>query len=1222
MRKHLSTVLFAVCLLLATVPVAFAASTDNCSGDEACTHQAAIISDNATTHYDTLTEALSAATSGQTVKLLRDIDNSVDKSGYSAGINYSLKADTTLDGQNHTLSGHIGVYIPAAGATVTNAKFFDIHNPTVVDADTCKYYGWESKTGNQSAIYASGLTGTATITNCTFDNIDWDAIQITPTKTAGIVITNCVFQHTASDSTQLRYIHIQNTTTSLGIAIQQLTITDNQFYSTENPADDILCPIGIWKVNKNTASLNLSGNFVEDYTTTEVSAIGLKYLFPARSQATVDTDDYQPVAYDTDSGGHIYMNIQDAVTNTEKYVRLLADSEQTATVPSGKEIIFYSYGHSMGSLTNNGELGIYGSDKPTNNPNVINNGILTLSGNAATVYSITNNGTLKIASGITYDLNNITGDGSVSITGGTFSTQPTAEQLAEWYAAKQQSDNTYKVSKMTLQDAVPAGMVAASGTVTTANYYRSVTEGMNNAEKQNTNLYQNRQEDVVVSTLLDGYNGIRVLNANGYTYTGSITVNDGCGSVRLYGKGTAQEITLNDMRGDLLYVGGNTTAANVTIQDATLNTLNVVGRGDCTINGGQYQNIITNIYYAKKTDSTPKSIPQLSITGGFFASDAVTCEYTNHSLEDGTASKQVPLSDFVADGYIIVESTGAYPYQVVKKSDTAAEVVVAEPNVQAPDLTNPTDEEKAMADAVKDHLSGSKQIVSSDSLSAAAGTVANSNKVTSDEGKAALDKNSVPVAEGATVSIVIQPYLDIAIQDVQKGNGDVYTLSLDITPKYNVIATTDPDNIKLEANGDTNAVVMRTENLVINREVSVSIPLPANFVNKSTTLYVQHKKDTRTYVYEGSIDNNNILTFTNPHGFSEFIITSEGPAAKVGDTSYASLQDAVADANDGATIEILKSDLSATFSDKTLTFKNGTKDEIKVTLNGMEYTITAGATSDAITGASSGGSGGGGGGIATYTNTVSATTNGTVTVSPKSAAKDATVTITVKPSAGYALDTLTVKDADGKTVEVTKKSDTEYTFKMPASKVTISATFAEQAAAEPTNPFTDVAAGAYYYDAVRWAVENEITNGMTPTTFGPNEAVSRAQMVTFLWRAASSPKATGANPFTDVSTSDYYYDAVLWAVSKGITNGMTATTFGPAQPVSRAQAVTFQWRAAGSPAASGESFADVPADAYYADAVLWAVANEITNGMTATSFGPDDTVSRAQAVTFLYRAAN
>ena len=169
------------------------------------------------------------------------------------------------------------------------------------------------------------------------------------------------------------------------------------------------------------------------------------------------------------------------------------------------------------------------------------------------------------------------------------------------------------------------------------------------------------------------------------------------------------------------------------------------------------------------------------------------------------------------------------------------------------------------------------------------------------------------------------------------------------------------------------------------------------------------------------------------------------------------------------------------------------------------------------------------------------------------------------------------------------------------------------------NPFADVSTSDYYYDAVLWAVENGVTNGTSATTFSPDMAVSRAQMVTFLWRAHGSPKATGTNPFTDVSTSDYYYDAVLWAVANGVTNGTSATTFSPDAPVTRAQAVTFQWRAAGSLVVSGSSFGDVAADAYYVNAVTWAVANGITNGTGGNSFSPDVVVSRAQAVTFLYR---
>ena len=263
----------------------------------------------------------------------------------------------------------------------------------------------------------------------------------------------------------------------------------------------------------------------------------------------------------------------------------------------------------------------------------------------------------------------------------------------------------------------------------------------------------------------------------------------------------------------------------------------------------------------------------------------------------------------------------------------------------------------------------------------------------------------------------------------------------------------------------------------------------------------------------------------------------------------------------------------------------------------------------------------GGGGSSGYSVSVPASSSikgGSITVSPRSADKGDTVTITVKPDDGYELNTLTVTDAKGNELELTDKGSGKYTFAMPGSSVKIRVSFRETAA-QAVNPFTDVSGSAYYYDAVLWAVANGVTNGTTATTFSTNVTVTRAQMVTFLWRAHGAPKAAGSNPFTDVSSNAYYYDAVLWAVANGVTNGTTATTFSPNAPVTRAQAVTFQWRASGSPAVSGGSFSDVAADAYYSGAVAWAVANGITNGTTATTFSPDTPVSRAQAVTFLYR---
>ena len=263
-----------------------------------------------------------------------------------------------------------------------------------------------------------------------------------------------------------------------------------------------------------------------------------------------------------------------------------------------------------------------------------------------------------------------------------------------------------------------------------------------------------------------------------------------------------------------------------------------------------------------------------------------------------------------------------------------------------------------------------------------------------------------------------------------------------------------------------------------------------------------------------------------------------------------------------------------------------------------------------------------GGGVTTYPITVKSAKNGDVTASHKSAAKGTTITLTVDPDKGYVLDTLTVLDGKDKEIKLTEKNG-KYTFTMPASKVTVAAMFtAEQSTGK--NPFTDVPAGSYYEDAVIWAVDKGITTGTSATTFNPNGICTRAQAVTFLWRAAGSPAAKSAvMPFTDVKAGSYYYDAVLWAVEQGITKGTSDTTFSPDATCSRAQIVAFLWRSEKSPAAgTANPFADVKASAYYADAVLWAVKHNITVGTTFSIFSPDEECTRAQIVTFLYRAHN
>ena len=254
----------------------------------------------------------------------------------------------------------------------------------------------------------------------------------------------------------------------------------------------------------------------------------------------------------------------------------------------------------------------------------------------------------------------------------------------------------------------------------------------------------------------------------------------------------------------------------------------------------------------------------------------------------------------------------------------------------------------------------------------------------------------------------------------------------------------------------------------------------------------------------------------------------------------------------------------------------------------------------------------------TYSVTVDKTENGSVTVSPKSASKGDTVTVTVKPDSGYVLETLTVTDKNGNELTLKDKGDGKYTFTMPAGKVEVKATFMEDNSM--LNFFYDVPNGAYFYEAVKWAVKNGITTGVGNDLFAPEQPCTRAQIVTFLWRAAGSPEPKTASSFTDVSASAYYAKAVAWAVENGITNGMTETTFAPDATCTRGQSVTFLYRALKGTASGSANFTDVPANAFYADAVNWAVASDVTNGTSNTTFSPNADCTRAEIVTFLYRA--
>jgi hypothetical protein len=737
---------------------------------------------------------------------------------------------------------------------------------------------------------------------------------------------------------------------------------------------------------------------------------------------------------------------------------------------------------------------------------------------------------------------------------------------------------------------------------------------------------------------------------------GSLTINDG---VEITGNLGAGVVDDGNFYNPKLTINGGTIKDNIDAKDPSFGT-NVVGSADvivigadATITGGnigtlfgkdeliswlrkvyrqsdEYQDnaddpedeLVVNLGFSSYSKLSEH---RLSITGGYFSTDP---------------------SAYCAEGKTGIANTDSstkqeYPYTVGTKSATAATVAATTAATQVEVADTITDDAKTMVDGVKNTLKETAAVTGT-GIEVAAKEAANANTVTAKTGTEALEKAGVTTT-GATVSIVVQTYLDVKVTGANATVGSK-SLTLDITPMAQTVATTATGTQTIVTDGSgKNAVVVSEEptKLDVTGPVQVSVPLPSGFVagerGETKAVYVKHVKENgKTYIYNGTVsiadDGKQTLTFDNPHGFSSFEVSATDSAiAKINGIGYLSLQAAVDEVENNGTIT-LAGDVAVPNTENitvskniTFTVANSTTTALRA---GSSYTMTK--TGNTYTFAYVAGSGA----TAKYAVSVTGSTGGTVTASEKRAAAGTEVVLTVTPDSGKTVAAVKVTDKNGKAVEVTESEDGTYSFTMPASKVTIKATFEDEATEEPETPetpeepgdttptFTDVDKAQWYNTAIEYVVNKGIMEGYGDNQFGPNDTLTRGTLAQILYNAAGKPEVTGENPFTDVAADKWYATAITWAYEAGVVEGYDAVTFGPDDKITREQLATMLWRYAGKLEATQTSlsFTDASQVSSYAqEALLWATEKAIVQGKDNNVLDPTGTATRAEAATMVMR---
>lgn len=618
--------------------------------------------------------------------------------------------------------------------------------------------------------------------------------------------------------------------------------------------------------------------------------------------------------------------------------------------------------------------------------------------------------------------------------------------------------------------------------------------------------------------------------------------------------------------------------------------------------------------------------------------------YGNKNLV-GKVSTAISGGYFTTDpsAYCVTGKTGVsssdstYPWTVGEKIADTKPAEVADATVAATVDKNASD---AAKDAAKDI--GGATMAQNEAIKAAAKNEANKNTIDADtpvDGKTVTQKLQEvdSTITSNDVKIVYQTYIDVEVKDAAKENNTFTELTVELTPMYRVIAAkSGVTDYHVDVDKNTSSVnavqIVGEQPLTLTGKYEVTLHLPNDFVVPSDNkLSIKHQKSSGVEYYTGTVDTTSaakMVTFET-NGFSPFTISAV--AAYVGTTAYPSLQEAANAANNGATI-VVKNGAShdLTFNTtKSVKVKNDTGVAITVKFNGTDKGVAKDATETfSYTKPSSGGSSGGSSsGKTTYKVTTSAVNNGGVNASPSSAEKGATITITLSPDKGYKLDKLTVTDGSGKTVSTVKKSDTVYTFTMPASAVKVGVSYVKATETPSKTKFNDVSANDWFASAVDYVTGKGMMNGTADNTFSPKANTTRGMVVTVLYRLENQP-STSAASFTDVASGAYYANAVAWANANGIVSGYGSGKFGPNDKVTREQLAAILYRYAQYKkydVSVGEdtnilSYDDAQSISTYAiPAIQWACGAGVVTGKSGSKLDPKGNATRAEVAAMLMR---